>query len=72
MPEENSGIESKKKRGRPKGTKNKPTTEPSIDKPIEPKHEKSKPALSHSEITAIAEAEAKAAAARLEAAKAAN
>lgn len=71
MPEESSGIEPKKKRGRPKGTKNKPTTEPSIDKTIEPKHEKSKHALTPSEIASIAEAEAKAATARLEAAKAA-
>jgi colicin import membrane protein len=71
MSEEGAGIESKKKRGRPKGTKKKPTIESSIGKPTEPKYEDSKKALTPSEITAIAEAEAKAAAARLEAAKAA-
>ena len=71
MSGEDTGIESTKKRGRPKGTKNKPKTESSIGKPTEPKNEDSKHALTPSEIAAIAEAEAKAAAARLEAAKAA-
>jgi colicin import membrane protein len=71
MPEESAGIEPKKKRGRPKGTKNKPTTESSIGKTLEPKSEDSKYMLTPSEIAAIAEAEAKAATARLEAAKAA-
>jgi len=55
MPEESTGIESKKKRGRPKGTKNKPTTKSSIGKTSE-KRENSEHALNPSEIATIAEA----------------
>ena len=71
MSEESAGIEPKKKRGRPKGTKNKPTTKSSIGKTKEAKNEATEHALTPSEIAAIAEAEANAATARLEAAKAA-
>jgi colicin import membrane protein len=78
MLSEDAGEKSKKKRGRPKGTKNKPktsTNEPQskiiLGKTLETK-EKSTPSesgLSISEAAAIAEAEAKAAAARSEAAR---
>lgn len=60
---EEKGEEPKKKRGRPKGTKTKSET-PEASK-------SSKTGLTASEVAAIAEAEAKAASARLEAAKAA-
>ena len=70
MSEEGTETESKKKRGRPKGIKNKPTTEPSADKNKESK-KSPESGLTPSEITALAEAEARAATARFEAAKAA-
>jgi hypothetical protein len=62
---EDKGDEPKKKRGRPKVTKTKSKSEKST-----PKTKSSKGGLTASEIAAIAEAEAKAATIRLEAAKA--
>jgi hypothetical protein len=62
---EDKGVEPKKKRGRPKVTKTKSKSEKST-----PKTKSSKGGLTASEIAAIAEAEAKAATIRLEAAKA--
>ena len=67
LAEEIPGEEPKKKRGRPKGTKSKSTKSTKSN----PKIKSSKGGLTASEIAAIAEAEAKAATIRLEAAKAA-
>src|SRR3990170_4376890 len=71
MSEGSVGDEPKKKRGRPKGTKSKPKAETQI---IETPKEKSKvealeSVLTAAEVAAIAEAQAKAAAARLAAAR---
>ncbi|HSG73832.1 MAG TPA: hypothetical protein VLA01_01390 [Nitrosopumilaceae archaeon] len=66
MAEGTPGEEPKKKRGRPKGTKTKSKSEKST-----PKTKSSKGGLTASEIAVIAESEAKAAAVKLEAAKAA-
>lgn len=72
MAEETKDEEPKKKRGRPKGTKNKSKSEPSNKVPKnESVSKSSESGLTASEIAAIAEAEAKAASARLESAKAA-
>ncbi len=67
---EGSTEEPKKKRGRPKGTKNKPKSEETTKK-APTKKESSGDSLTPKEIAAIAEAEAKASAARLAEAKAA-
>ena len=73
LDKESTGEAQKKKRGRPKGTKTKPKSKKS-EKTTPQKKSKpklSKGALTASEVAAIAEAEAKAAAARLDVAKAA-
>jgi hypothetical protein len=68
-----SREEPKKKRGRPKGTKNKPKLEKTITTSAKPeqKVKDSKKSLTPADVAAIAEAEAKAAQARLAEAKAA-
>src|SRR3972149_1355044 len=71
MSEGSTGEESKKKRGRPKGTKSKPKAETQTIETTKGKSkaEESESVLTAAEVAAIAEAQAKAAAARLAAAR---